>query len=357
LRPVPPAAVNRATMGHVNLVERVVRRVDGWQQRNVVPGYLFAVIKKFGDDQAGNLVALLAYFAFVATFPLLLAFVGILGIVLRNHPGLEARLVNSAFSEFPIIGAQLHSQLGISSLHRSGPALVIGLVGAVLGGRGLANAVQTTLNTLWNVPKVERPGFPHNYLRSFGLLGLLGLGAVLTAGAAAVAGAGATLGLRGTAISVLAFISSTVVHAALFLAVFRVGTARVVRTRHLVPAAIVSAMAWQILSTVAGLVVAHYLRHAQAIAGLFGIVLGLVAWFSLQATVTVYAIEADVVRAHRLWPRSITQPPLTAADKDYLRAVTVTETRRPEQRVTTAFAPPADQPPPTDEAGATPSPR
>jgi membrane protein len=71
----------------VNPVERVVRGVDGWQQRHRVPGFVFAVIKKFGDDQGGNQVALLTYFGFLATFPLLLAFVAILGIVLGGHPG------------------------------------------------------------------------------------------------------------------------------------------------------------------------------------------------------------------------------------------------------------------------------
>ncbi|MCU1659545.1 MAG: putative ribonuclease [Pseudonocardiales bacterium] len=68
-------------------------------------------------------------------------------------------------------------------------------------------------------------------------------------------------------------------------------------------------------------------------------VLGLLAWFAVQATVTVYAVEADVVRARRLWPRSIVQPPLTPADKRSLQAAAETEVRRPEQQVTTRFSP------------------
>jgi membrane protein len=75
-------------------VETVVRRFDRLQQRHGVIGFPIAVVKKFGDDEAGNLVSLLAYNAFVAAFPLLLAFTAILGVILREHPGLHAKLVN-----------------------------------------------------------------------------------------------------------------------------------------------------------------------------------------------------------------------------------------------------------------------
>lgn len=80
-------------------------------------------------------------------------------------------------------------------------------------------------------------------------------------------------------------------------------------------------------------------------AGFFGVVLGLLAWFGLQATVTLYAVEADVVRARHLWPRSITQPPLTAADRRFLTDTAEAETRRPEERVDVAFTAQADHDP------------
>jgi membrane protein len=266
---------------------------------------------------------------------------------------LEARIVNSAFSEFPIIGDQLHSQLGLASLHHSTPALVIGLLGAVLGGRGLANVLQNVLNLLWQVPKVDWPGFLPRYARTFALLGLLALGTVFTALAAAAAAAASVLGVSGAGVHVIAIGLSTVLDSGLFLAAFRLATANTVATRDLVRGAVASAVAWQILLIAAGLIVAHYLRHAQAIAGLFGIVLGMLAWFALQATVTLYAVQADVVRARRLWPRSITQPPLTSGDKRYLAGVAAIETRRPEQHVITSFTDidhPAGEPHPVTSA-------
>jgi uncharacterized BrkB/YihY/UPF0761 family membrane protein len=308
------------------------------------------VIKKFGDDQGGYLVALITYFAFLATFPLLLALSAILGLVLRGDAALQSRIQSSALAEFPIIGPQLQSQVGLHSLGHSTPALIIGIVGALLGGRGLANAVQYTFNSVWNVPMVERPGFPSNYLRTFGLLGLLGVGAVATAAAAWLAGTARVLRLSGLPIRLIAILLSTIVDIGLFLAAFRIATAKVVTTRQLLLGAVLSGIAWQILLNLAGLIIGHDLKHAQAVAGFFGVVLGLLAWFGLQATVTVYAVEADVVRSRRLWPRSITQPPLTKADKKFLRESAEAEARRPEQRVAVEFTAEADHDP-LDENG------
>lgn len=344
-----------ANNGRVNPIERGVRTVDRWQQRHRVPGFIFAVIKKFGDDQAGYLVALVTYYAFLSIFPLLLALTGILGIVLSGHQHLQQQILTSTFAEFPIIGTQLRSQLGTAALPHSGFALIIGILGALLGGRGLANAIQHTLNTLWAVPKVHRPGFPFNLLRTVGLLALLGVAAALTAAAATIAGAGTILGLSGTGVHLLGLAVSTLLDIGLFFAAFRLATAKSVPTRNLIMGAVISGIAWQLLLSLAGLLIAHSLRHSQAVAGFFGIVLGLLAWFGLQATVTVYSIEADVVRAHRLWPRSITQPPLTAADKKYLTAATDAETRRPEQQVDVNFTPAADHTPPTQIDSRTPN--
>jgi uncharacterized BrkB/YihY/UPF0761 family membrane protein len=47
-----------------------------------------AVVKKFSDDQAGQLAALIAYYGFLSLFPLLLVMVTVLGFVLQGDPQL-----------------------------------------------------------------------------------------------------------------------------------------------------------------------------------------------------------------------------------------------------------------------------
>lgn len=322
----------------MNPVERVARGFDGWQQRHAVVGFPLAVVKKFGDDQAGFLVSLLAYYAFVAVFPLLLTLTAITGVVLRDHPKLQHKLVNSAFAEFPIIGGQIHEQLGVAAFGNTTLSLLVGSLGALYGARGFANALQNTLNTLWAVPKVDRPGFPLNYVRAFAALLALGLLVVVTAASSTAETLAGSWGLGGLAARIISLIVGSVLGMGFFIALFRAAAAGQVPTRAMLPAAAISAIGWQLLISAAGVIVTHQLRHAQAVAGFFGVVLGLLAWLALQASVIVYAIEADVVRVKNLWPRSLIEPPLNTADKDYYTAALQAETRRPEQRVNIAYS-------------------
>jgi membrane protein len=320
-----------------NPIERIVRRFDSWQQRHTIIGFPIAVIKKFGDDEAGNLVSLLAYYSFLATFPLLLAFTAVLGVALRSHPELHQKAVNSAFAEFPIVGGQIHDQLGVETFSGTFPSLMIGIAGALIGGRGFAHAMQKTLNTVWAVPKVDRPGFFPRYVRTVTLLLLLGLIVVVTGAAGTAAGIAASLGFGGLPARIVSLAVGTTLGFGFFLILFRVAASGQVSTRSMMLGAAISALGWQILLTTAGIVVAHQLRHAQAVAGLFGVVLGLLAWLALQVTVIVYATEADVVRARHLWPRSIVQPPLTDADRSYYTDALRAEAQRPEQRLQIAY--------------------
>lgn len=326
-----------------NPIERPLRALDAWQQRHRVPAILVAVVKKYGDDAAGNSVALLTYYAFVATFPLLLVLVTVSEIVLRNHPDLQKQLLNSALAEFPVVGPTL--QQSVRTPTGTGVALAVGIVGSFWGGSGLAGAVQTVLNDLWLVPKRHWPGFPWNYLRSMALLLLLGLGVVLTSVMAAFAGVGALFGLSGAGVHALSILLTTVVYCGLFLLAFRLAVSPQVSTRELALGAVLSGVAWQVLLTVGGTLAAQHLYRSREAAGVFAIVLGLLGWFALQATVTVYLVELDVVRARQLWPRSLTQPPLTDADEDYLRASAQAQARRPEQHVDVDFDRSADRSP------------
>ena len=81
--------------------------------------------------------------------------------------------------------------------------------------------------------------------------------------------------------------------------------------------------------------------------------LGLLAWLYLVVNLTMYAAEANVVLARRLWPRGMVQPPLTSADQRVLEAIARQEERRPEQKVRVEFEEATEQAQPTN-AGATP---
>ena len=86
----------------MNPVEKAIRRVDIAQQRHQQAAFLFAVVKKFGDDNGGVLVTNLAYAAFVSIFPLLLILVTVLVNIAATDPSLRSQS-NTVSRPWPVV--------------------------------------------------------------------------------------------------------------------------------------------------------------------------------------------------------------------------------------------------------------
>jgi membrane protein len=323
-----PAHDKEPDQGPAARARGLVHRVDRAQQRWPWLAIAVATTKKFSDDRAGNLAALVAYFAFASVFPLLLIAVTILDIVATHFPKLGAKLL-AALHDYPVIGSQLRSSMthGVSG---TGLALVIGILLTLYGARGIAIAMQNALNSVWEVPQFRRPRFPKNLLRGMGLIAVLGPGQIITIALSSVAGGTGHLG--GALAKIAAFVVSLVLNIGLFWAAFRLATAPEVRTRDLRLSAILAAIAWQLLQLLGGFFIGHQLK-ANAAYGTFAVVLGLLAWFYLQTQITLYAAELDVVRVMRLWPRSLAPPPLTAPDVAAYQLYAEATQRRPELEI------------------------
>jgi uncharacterized BrkB/YihY/UPF0761 family membrane protein len=335
----------------MNVVERLVRRVDVVQQTNRYAGFAFAVVKKFGDDRCPALAAQLAFYGFMALFPLLLVLTTLLAFVVK--PGIEDNVLTTALRQFPVIGQQIGRD-AVRPLTGSAFGVAAGLGGLLYGSLGLAQAAQHAMAQVWNVPGVVRPGFFPRLVRSFGFFTVAGAALALTTALSGMA----TLTGRAGVWRVVFLLAAGAVNVAWYLAVFRVLTPADVTTRDLIPGAVAGGLAYSVLLGFGTALVQHQLRNAQAVYGQFAFVIGLVSWLYLVAQLTLYAAEVNVVRSRRLWPRSIVQPPLTGADEDVLVAIAEAEERRPEQSVRVGFDPepdslPAtgDHPPPDGPAG------
>ncbi len=276
-----------------------LRAFDRFQQRIRWLRFPGAVVRKLLDDEGGHLSALIAYYGFVSLFPLLLVFVTVLGFVLEGSPSTREEVLKSTLDQFPIIGNEL--QKNVHSLHGSAAALAIGLVGALLGGLGVAGALQNAFNSVWEIPRERRPNFVRWRLRGLGLLLALATLAIVSTAAIGFVTAqtgGAVEALGG----VLLALASNLL---LFFVAFRLLTAVEIDTKELIPGVIVAAIVWQLLQHLGGYYVDHVVRHAKETSGLFAFVLGLLAWLYLGAVTTVTAAEINVVRARRLWPRNL----------------------------------------------------
>ncbi len=293
----------------------------------------FGVVKKFGDDNGGVLVSNLAYSGFLALFPLLLLLITVLGLVLSTSPSAEHAVLHSAFGDFPIVGRQLAAN--IHAVRRSSVvALTVGILGLLWGSIGLSQSAIFAMAQVWNLPGPDRLDFVRRLVRGLAFLGVLGSGLVLSA---FLAGFG-TFGQHQFALGLLGEFLALTVNVAQYLLAFRVLTPKTVPTRRLVPGAVVGGMAWTVLLALGGYLIGHDLRNDSAIYGLFGMVLGLMAWVYLGAEISIYAAELNTVLARGLRPRSLLQPPLTEADQHALALQATQNRRRPEQRVEVSFA-------------------
>ena len=310
----------------MKFIDDLLDGADRLQRRRPVLAFVVAVWKKFSDDRAGQLAALIAYYAFVAIFPLLLVLDTVLTIVVRNNEALRERLLSSALSAYPLIGDQI--QRNVHPLNSTGLALAVGLIGALFGARGVTMAMQNALNEVWAVPLDRRPAFPWSTVRSFGLMVVVGVGQIFTALLSGIAG-GIGHVLPGALAAAGTVAVSFAANIGVFWLAFRLAAAREVSWRALRLGAVISAAFWQVLLLLGGLIVGHFLQHSSALYGVFGVVLGMLAWLYLQAQVTLYALEADTVRALRLWPRGL-RPPPTEQDKQAVERYGRAQRRLPD---------------------------
>jgi YihY family inner membrane protein len=291
-----------------------------------------AVFKKFGDDRGGHWAALVAYYGFFSLFPLLLVFTTLLGFVVRGNEDLQERVLESALSQFPIIGEEIRENLG--ALQGSVGALVIGIVGAIWAGMGVILTLQSAMDELWDVPRRARPNFLKGRLRAF--LALIVFG-VATISASVLATLGATGGSFGWALRILAIAGTFLLNAVVIGAAFRYLTVADVRWRQVVPGALLSAGTWMVLLALGTWLVDRQLRGASELYGFFAIVLGLLSWLYLGAQMMLLSAELNVVLARGLWPRSLQPPPLTEPDREVLTAEVTEEAARPSQDVHVHF--------------------
>jgi membrane protein len=296
----------------------VVERLDRFQQRHPKVGLPIAVLYKFFDDQGGYLAALITYYGFLSLFPLLLILNTVLNFVLAGDPELQQRVLDSALGQFPIVGASLAKP---DDINGNSLALAIGIIGALYGGLGVAQAAQHAMNTIWRVPRNSRPNPLASRLRGLLLLVVVGLAIAGTTVLSALGLASGSFGANvGSVLGVVLVIASVIINIGVFLLGFRVATARPLSWQQNIRGAIAAAVAWQLLQYFGVSYVGHIVKHSSVSGSVFALVFGLMAWIYLEAVIVVFAVEYNAVRGLELSPRALLTPftddvELTAADE------------------------------------------
>jgi YihY family inner membrane protein len=315
------------------VIERFVGWLDRKQQRSAHAGFLYAVIKKYGDDRGGQLASLIAFSAFLSFFPLMLVVVTLTAFGTQRYAEFAVRLRNSTVAEFPIVGPELVRNNFV--LPGNGLGLTIGLLGLLWAGLGFSQALQYAFLEIWHVPYKSRPSFLLRLARSVVVYVLLASSVI----------ASVVLGLLGTVVKnsraagALGLAGATLISGITFFAVFWLLSPRNVRRYELLPGAVVAAIGWQALQVFATQVVGYQLQRSSELYGAIGAALGLIWFLVVSAQILIYGIEVTVVRKDRLWPRSITQAPRTSADTTVLRVLAKQEERQRDEVVHVGFEP------------------
>lgn len=293
--------------------EPTVGPLDRIQRRHPVLGFPLAVVYKFFDDFGGYLCALLTYYGFLSLFPGLLLLSTVVGFVLQGQPEWQDRILDSALSEFPIVGDELRTT---GTLGGGPVGLVVGGLAALYGGLGVGQALQYANNTAWMVPRNSRPNPFASRGRGLLLLLVAGMTIVLTTGLTTYLQRLVSGGYAGWAITIASIVLNTLVIALIFI----IATTRPLSLADVLPGSVLAALAWQGMQAVGAVYVSTVIERASNLNSVFAIVLGLLVFLYTMSVAIMLCVEVNVVRKEHLWPRALLTPftdqvVLTSADQ------------------------------------------
>jgi|tagenome__1003787_1003787.scaffolds.fasta_scaffold20909994_2 membrane protein len=278
----------------MGVADTAQRTIAGLEERHSLFALVLAVGRKYSADKGGYLAAVVSYYAFLSIFPLLLVFVTLLGYALEGDPDLQRRVLHSALADFPVIGPQIEQN--VHSLNGSAFALVIGIAVALWAGTGVCLALEHAFDQIWGVPSKRQSNFVWKRLRALAWLAVLGAVSIIGALPGALSTSSASYGLG---VRLLGVVLSFAVSLTVFLMSFRVLTSASPTFRQVLPGALVATVAWEALLTVGGYYVAHQLRHSSSTYGVFALVIVLLGWLYLAASIAVLACELNATLAER----------------------------------------------------------
>ena len=302
--------------GGQNIVDRLSDKVDFLQRRVPPVAVGLAVTKKYGEDRGGQLAMILTYRGFFAAFPLLLAFVNVVGLLVQNNDELRDELINSTLGDVPIIGSEvLKADVGGSVTVVVGSVLV-----SLWAGLGLLETLQELLNTVWGVPIYDRPNWFVRRGRSVPAAFLLG-------GCLVLSGSRAWFDLPSVIGSVVSVVMPVLAGALCYLGLHWLLCNRKVPFVAQLPGAGFVGLAWYVLLSAAEWYVNRFVVRSSDTYGVFVVVFGLMSWAYLLGTLYLYGNELSSVLYERRWPRSLTGRNLTDADQAAFARVSEREVR------------------------------
>ncbi|HUF85650.1 MAG TPA: YihY/virulence factor BrkB family protein [Acidimicrobiia bacterium] len=261
----------------------VMGRVERLGQRWRWLGWALAVHKRYSELYGNQMASAVTLTAFLTLFPLVLVGIAVIGFLSVGSDDLPERIVEN----LGLTGRAADTITdAVGTAERSRRlASVVGIVGLLWTGLGLAGAVAYAYNTVW---QVQARGLKD---RLVGLTWLAGMGVLL----AATFAASSAIQWIGAGISVLVVAVGIALNTALFLWTSWVLPHRRVPLRALLSAALVGGVALEVLKVVGTILVPRLVANSSALYGTIGVVFALLAWLLVFGRLVVYVAVIEVV--------------------------------------------------------------
>lgn len=290
--------------------EGIKSLIDRLKQNRPV-AFVLGIQKRFGEDGGGNLAASLTYFAFLSLFPLLLVAASVMGFALADDPAAQARLARKLAGSIPGLGRLLGDNVE-ALVDARGTAGIVGLIGALWSGTGLARAASFTLGRVDRKP--EKGNVIQTQLWAIGSTIGLGLLALVATGVGAALPAAAFSDAAGATLGILGVLAGFALDLLLFTVCYRVLNRSLPRPITRVwRGALIPAVGWTALRSLGTWYAARTVSGSTAVFGAFASVVGVLVILYLVARLFVYGAEVNAVLRERREKSSPAKERQTAA--------------------------------------------
>jgi membrane protein len=242
--------------------------------------------ERFGNARGANLAAAISMRGFLALFPVLVLAIAVVGFI----GGDPKTIANDIVDALGLSGSAARTITdAVETAQRTKVASsIIGIVGLLWTGTGLAASLTAAWNQTWHIPGGDVRG------RVFGFVWLLGglvLFGVTLAMLALVGGSGV--------LPELGVVGGFLVDILVFLWTAWILPTRRIPLRAIVPAAAFGAVCVEVLKIVGTYVIPAIVTRSSALYGTIGAVFALLVWFLLFGRVVVYVTLIE----HESWTR------------------------------------------------------
>jgi membrane protein len=262
---------------------------------NSLPG---KVVRKFMEDQAPNLAALIAWNALLAMFPIVIFAASLLGFVLREFGQASDQVYKTIFVAIPdpdTQGQLIKALSGVKS--QTGILFIVGLVGLLWGGSALFGIIEQAFAVIYHTKPRD---FIRQKLIAFGMVFLFTILAGVAVGSSALLPALKSLpdipsfltsGIAGIILQVIVGIVSGFI---LFASIYFIIPNRKQEWRKVFPGALVAGILFEAITLLFPL----YLELNKGInqyGKTFGLFFLLMTFFFFLGLITMIGVEVNSV--------------------------------------------------------------